>query len=101
MKEDYLFTPLEMDTLQETLNIAFGSASAELTDMIDIFIALDTPEVKVINLDNIDEYIGNQTGLKEKYNIVEQYFSGEVSGVALLIFPEGAGNELLSYFEKR
>ncbi len=99
MKEDF-FTPLELDILQETLNIAFGSASAELADMIDIFIALDTPKANVISIDKIEEYIESQTGLKEKYNIVEQHFSGEVAGVALLVFPEGAGHDLLSYFEK-
>lgn len=91
---------MEIDILQEALNIAFGSASAELADMIDIFVALDTPKAKFISINDIEEYISSQTGLKERYSIVEQHFSGEVTGVSLLIFPEGAGHDLLSYFEK-
>ena len=98
--EQNIFNHLEIDILQETLNIAFGSASAELAEVIDIFISLDTPNVKVININQIEDYISIQTGIQQKYNIVEQHFSGEVKGVTLLIFPDGSGHELLSYFDK-
>lgn len=94
------FTPLEIDTLQEILNIAFGSATAELAEIIDIFIALDTPNVQIIDSPKLHNYIHEQTNIHEKCNIVEQHFYGEVKGVSLLIFSQGAGHELLSYFHK-
>lgn len=99
MKQE-IFTPLEIDTLQETLNIAFGAASAELAEVIDIFIALDTPRLNVSTVGQLESYILDQINLPANYAIVEQHFSGGVTGVTLLIFPEGAGLELLSYFNK-
>ncbi len=38
----------ERDILQEVMNIAFGKASAELAELIDIYVVLSIPDIKLL-----------------------------------------------------
>ena len=38
----------ERDILQEVMNIAFGKASAELAEVIDIYVVLSIPDIKLL-----------------------------------------------------
>jgi chemotaxis protein CheC len=85
----------EKDILQEIMNIAFGRASADLAEVIDIYVELTVPDVRVMPAYDLPDYIACE--IKEKLvSIVEQGFLGKFRGMALLIFPSGSGRDLFT-----
>jgi len=89
-------TDEEKDILQEIMNIAFGQAAADLAEVINIFVVLSVPDIKIIKANDLPEYIGTEFNELGNISMVEQNFWGEFKGNALLIFPAGAGKELIS-----
>ncbi len=94
-----LFTELEIDALQEVMNISFGNAAADLAEVIDIFINLSVPNINIINVPELTEYITGELKDINKCSIVEQDYFSDFNGVAFLIFPYGAEKEFISYFQ--
>ena len=93
------FSELELDTLQEIMNMAFGHAAADLAEVVDVFVQLNSPRVEVISLGKLQAHIASHINDFERASVVEQHFRGETDGVALLVFPRGAEKELLSFFQ--
>jgi chemotaxis protein CheC len=93
------FSGEEIDTLQEVMNIAFGSAAADLAEAIDIHVVLSVPSVRVLQALELPEYIGEQIKNYGRISIVEQDFLAKFRGVALLIFPSGFGRFLIALLE--
>jgi chemotaxis protein CheC len=86
----------ELDLLQEIMNIAFGKATAELAELIDIRVELNVPYAKVIYSTELPEYLQEQIRDYGDISIVEQRFWSEFKGSTLLIFPAGSGKELIT-----
>lgn len=96
--QEQLFAVEEKDILQEVMNIAFGQASAELAEVIDIFVVLSVPDIQILKGSDLPDYLCNELKPATTINIIEQTFLGKFSGQALLIFPAGAEKELLLLF---
>lgn len=86
----------ELDLLQEIMNIAFGKATAELAELIDIRVLLSVPSAKVIYTTELPKYLQEVIKDSGDISIVEQRFWSEFKGSALLIFPAGSGKELIT-----
>ena len=95
-----VFSDDEKDILQEVMNIAFGQASADLAEVIDIFVILSVPEIQVLKGYQLPQYLRNELKPSGTVNIIEQSFLGKFSGQALLVFPTGAEKELLTLFNQ-
>jgi len=94
-RNEILLSGQEKDILQEIMNIAFGRASADLAQVIDIYVELSVPEVTVMPTLELPGYLACE--IKENMvSIVEQCFLGKFTGMALLIFPAGAGRDLFA-----
>ena len=98
-KKQPLLKELELDALSEILNISFGSAAADLADLMDIFIKLSLPEIGVHDCENLGDFIFSGEGNFDESTVIFQNFHGQFEGAALLIFPYGMEKELLSYFQ--
>jgi chemotaxis protein CheC len=96
MDTDTHISEEEQDILQEIMNIAFGKAAADLAEVINIFVVLSVPDIKIIKAVDLPDYIRTEFCEFGNISIVEQNFWGEFKGNALLIFPAGAGKELIS-----
>lgn len=96
--QEQLFAAEEKDILQEVMNIAFGQASAELAEVIDIFVVLSVPDIQVLKGSDLPDYLCHELKPATTVNIIEQSFLGKFSGQALLVFPAGAEKELLQLF---
>lgn len=95
--ENQILTPEELDILQEIMNIAFGRATADLANLINIFINLSVPHVKMIGSSALRSYLATElTDYKSGISLVEQRFWGRFSGSALLVFPLNVGKELIT-----
>jgi chemotaxis protein CheC len=93
-----LLTEEERDTLQEMMNIAFGRAAASLAELISIFVTLSVPCVQLLRGAELTAYLDQVVGPKGEANIVEENFWGELQGSAFLVFPSGAGHQLVPLF---
>ena len=89
----------ELDILQEVMNIAFGKASADLAEVIDIYVVLSIPDIKLLHTAEVPQYIESEIMDLENVSIIKQSYTGKFHGTALLLFPGGAGKKLFSLFD--
>jgi chemotaxis protein CheC len=94
--DDQILSQEEQDILQEVMNIAFGQASADLAEVIDIFVNLNVPSVETIRTSELPAYICREIQDYGRISIVEQNYLGRFQGIALLVFPAGAGKEIFA-----
>ena len=96
---EIIITDEERDILQEVMNIAFGKASAELAEVIDIYVVLSIPDIKLLKTADVPQYIEAEIKDLENFSVIKQSYTGKFHGTALLLFPGGAGRKLFSLFE--
>ncbi len=94
-----LFPEDEAAILQEVMNIAFGKASADLADVIDIRVILSVPDIRLMRASELPAQIVDEVKIYDLISIVEQNYWGKFKGTALLIFPTQASKGLVSMFE--
>ena len=85
----------DLDILQELLNIAFGTASAELAARLDHRVVLSVPDVQVIPSVLLRYYVGAELKDQAAISVVEQAFQGDFHGSAFLVLPASAAGSLL------
>jgi chemotaxis protein CheC len=84
---------LELDALSELVNIGVSRAAASLRNMVGQEILLSVPGVAVVTRSEAAQLIGQRD--EDKLVAVHQAFDGDISGRALLIFPETNSLELV------
>ncbi len=95
------FTDLEIDTFQELMNIVFGNAAADLSEVIDIYVVLSVPQLKMIKAAELPEFIQNNIKEDIVYNtIIEQNFLGNFNGFALVVFPRDNESKFITLFRE-
>ncbi len=99
MPHNEVFSEEELDILQEVMNIAFGQATSDLAELIDIYVVLSVPEIKLIEAEKLTDYIEGTIKDYKATSIVSQSYWGKFKGNALLIFPLGAGRELITMLD--
>ena len=84
---------LENDALTEVVNLGVGQAALRLRAMVKEEVHLTVPAISVVSPQQAAEMIGGaRVG---DLVAVEQQFQGDISGRALLIFPEANSLELV------
>jgi chemotaxis protein CheC len=84
---------LEIDALTELVNIGVSRAAVSLRDMVQGEVLLVVPSVSIVTRAQAASIIDEQE--PEKLVAVNQAFDGDISGRALLIFPETNSLELV------
>jgi chemotaxis protein CheC len=96
--EKALFSDEEKDILQEVMNIAFGNATADLAEVIDIFVVLTVPQIQVMKISELPVYFERNIHGFDGIWKLDQEFWGDFSGSGFLIFPEKSGKSLVELF---
>ncbi len=89
-------TEEEKDILQEVMNISFGKASADLTDVINAYVVLSVPDVTLLKAEKLPDYIRDDIKDYNSISIIEQNFWGKFKGICFLIFPSRSGRKLVA-----
>jgi len=84
---------LELDALTELVNIGVSRAATSLRDMIGQQVLLSVPAVHLLGRDKAIRILGE--GELGRLVAVHQVFEGDLTGRALLIFPETRSLELV------
>jgi chemotaxis protein CheC len=95
------FSEDERDILQEIMNIAFGNATADLAEVVDIYVMLSIPNIQVIGIGELPSYLKKTIKDGGESSIVEQKFWGNFKGSGLLVFPSGSGQDLLAFLDDK
>ncbi|MDY6905877.1 MAG: chemotaxis protein CheC [Thermodesulfobacteriota bacterium] len=85
----------EEEILEEVMNIAFGSASADLGEVIDIRVSLNVPEVRVADIQTITDHFQRFSRDNKDIKIIQQNFWGDFAGRSFLLVSGTAGNDLV------
>jgi chemotaxis protein CheC len=88
-----VLSELELDALTELVNIGVGRAASSLREMVGEQVHLSVPTIALVSRDRAVEILGQRGG--SKLVAVHQVFEGEITGRALLIFPETRSLELV------
>lgn len=84
---------LELDALTELVNIGVSRAAASLREMVGQQVLLSVPNVTLVSRQEAIDLLGkNETS---RLVAVHQVFEGDITGRALLIFPETNSLELV------
>ncbi len=94
-----LLTPLQKDVLQEIMNISFGQAAADLSEVVNLYVTLTVPYIDLLRFDGILPLITKDIAGANDMGMVKQFFSGKFTGSSVLIFPHGEGKKLLRLFD--
>lgn len=95
-----LLSPLEKDALQEIMNISFGQAAADLSDVINLYVTLTVPHIDILLFEGVLPLISKDIADANDMGMVKQFFSGKFSGSSVLVFPHGEGKKLLRLFDE-
>ena len=92
-----ILTEDEADVLQELMNIAYGSATAVIAQMLEAFASLSIPNIQVIQ---VDELCQTFEELKStSYFFSSQAFNGEFNGESAFFINEESANNLAKHLE--
>jgi chemotaxis protein CheC len=88
-----LLSELQVDALTELVNIGVSRAASSLREMVRAQVHLSVPSVQLVNRGRAIEILTQ----REVKNLVaiHQVFEGDITGRALLIFPETKSLELV------
>jgi len=100
MKPDKkLFSEEQKDILQEIMNIAFGNATADLADVIDVYVELSVPDIELLVAGELPLYITKNLQSYSQVVVINQRFIGDFRGYGFFVFPNGAGHDLTDIIE--
>ena len=84
---------LELDALTELVNIGVSGAAIGLREMVREEVTLSVPKVELLERHRAVEIL--RTSESKKLVAVHQVFEGDITGRALLIFPEAKSLEIV------
>jgi chemotaxis protein CheC len=84
---------MELDALTELVNLGVSNAASSLRELVRDEILLSVPKVTVVSRDEAIANLGSREN--KRLVAVRQDFEGDISGRALLIFPEAKSMELV------
>jgi chemotaxis protein CheC len=88
-----LLGELELDALTELVNLGVSNAALSLGEMARDEVILSVPKVSVVTRDQAITHLHERN--TKRLVAVQQDFDGDISGRALLIFPEAQSMELV------
>lgn len=86
-------TTLELDALTELVNLGVSRAATSLGTMVGSEVLLSVPSVEIVSRETASRIMAQRD--EGRLVAVHQLFDGELSGRALLIFPETNSLELV------
>jgi chemotaxis protein CheC len=76
------------DALQELTNIAMGQAGASLATLLDEFVDLSVPRIRIVEVISLPPVLADLVGKNNLVSAVRQSFQGYLRGEAIIIFGE-------------
>jgi chemotaxis protein CheC len=86
----------QRDALQEVANLAMGQAATRLARLLDSFIELSVPRVRLVAVSEAANALREMTGIDDTVSAVRQGFRSDIKGEALVICRSDGVEQLCS-----
>ncbi len=83
-----MLTTDQRDALQELTNIAMGQAGASLATLLDEFVDLSVPRIRIVEVADLPAALAELVGKNNLVSAARQSFYGHLRGEAIVIFGE-------------
>ena len=87
-------SPDQADMLQEVVNIAMGQAGDSLARVLDSFVNLSVPRIKLIDASHIGSYMASLVTKGTLVTAVRQSFYDDLNGEAIVLFGANSYRDL-------
>ncbi|MDY3203621.1 MAG: chemotaxis protein CheX [Arcobacter sp.] len=98
MESKINLTEDEKDCLQELMNIAYGSATAAITEILDAFAKLSIPKIQIINASELKSYLSKELNLDEEHLVALQQINGTISGENMFVIDKKSAKNIAYKF---
>jgi chemotaxis protein CheC len=99
MGKNTTFSEDERDCLQEIMNIAYGSATAAISEILDAFATLKIPKIEIINPSDLKIYLKDSLNRVGEQLITTQLIDGDIAGETLFVMDINSAKNLAREFE--
>ena len=98
MKSNITLTEDEKDCLQELMNVAYGSATAAITEILDAFAKLSIPKIQIINASELKTYLSNELNLEVEHLVSLQQINGTLCGENMFVIDKQSAKNIAYKF---
>ena len=95
---DCAFTEEQRDALQEVANVGMGQAGARLAQLLNSFVALSVPRIRLIERAELPSALDDMTSFTGPVTAVRQGFKSDINGEAVVIFDGDGMREIAAAF---
>ena len=88
----------QQDCLQELMNIAYGSATAAISNILDSFATLSIPQISIIDTKDLKAYLCKNIQVDDSHFISTQVLNGQIAGECLLVIDENSSINMAKEF---
>jgi chemotaxis protein CheC len=97
--QEIIFTEDEQDCLQELMNVAYGSATAAIADIIDAFATLSIPVIEIIDTKDLKQHLMDDLNMQTPHFISTQLLNGDLSGENIFLIDKDSAKSLAHEFD--
>ncbi|AXX87354.1 response regulator phosphatase [Malaciobacter marinus] len=98
MSNEIILNEDEKDCLQELMNIAYGSATAAITEILDAFATLSIPRIEVIKTKNLKNHLSKEVNLNSTHFVCMQQINGPIAGENLFVIDNNSAKNIAIKF---
>jgi chemotaxis protein CheC len=98
MNNNEILNEDQQDCLQELINIAYGSGTAAISEILDAFATLSIPKINILETKNLKNYLEQQVKVHTPQFIATQLVNGKFSSENLFIIDEDSAKNLAREF---
>ena len=85
MSKDIKLTEDEKDCLQELMNVAYGNATAAITEILNAFAKLSIPKIQIIEASELKNYLSNELNLNQEHLVALQQINGSLNSENMFV----------------
>ena len=98
MESNIYLTEDERDCLQELMNVAYGSATAAIAEILNAFAKLSIPKIQIINSDELRSYLSSELNLEVEHLVSLQQINGTISGENMFVIDKQSAKNIAYKF---
>lgn len=94
MHSNINLTEDEKDCLQELMNVAYGSATAAISEILDAFAKLSIPKIQIINASDLKSYLSDELKLNTEHLVSLQQINGTLRGENMFLIDKQSAKNI-------
>lgn len=97
--QSIVLTEDERDCLQEIMNVAYGSATASITEIFNAFAKLSIPRIQIIDPINLKDYLSKEVNFYDDHFVAIQQINGDISGENMFLIDKKSAINMAYKFD--